>query len=1561
VNAQVLPEAMHQQFDQGDGSFRAALDPRANDPLSFGQDASKLPSLSCVNLDGVEIENHGMIDLSPLAEPISFLSFVGVFLQSVYKVHAGLGSFLRLSLQPCSRTVHRAAPSSDLWPCPMPSYRWTGPSKLSPRRRRRRKFVEARSCLLQHVIGVLNWESLGHPNKPPPEACVGFGYSDAQWDMVCRLERLVDHFLRAGPISAQSLGRSGEKFNRLLHAAQELPCVEEVDLFKLVSEFASDFDSYTHKRHKGDDPGLHRTTTASTMSSDEKFSEMVSPKENPSACLDLPSSSAKPVIADRIKWEHSPQFDPLPFFEDAIFRDAFIDPMRVRVPEENWPKIPRGKVHCSKTELLKLATKWDSKGACKVFRVDQIQWDECVGLFAVPKDESFDRLILNPRTVNSRMQSFSHYTRQLAPGSMFALVRLQPGQVLRISADDLAEMYYTIKIPEARAKRNSVGKNFQASELQHLSCFDPSIHHGRCVVALNALAMGDSWAVEFAQQSHCNVLSVLAGSMFEHERVCYRKPFPRSLFLEWLSIDDHIGLQIVTEQQLKDQVPLRDTTVFQNAGKAYKQVGLVQHPKKKQREVTEGIFLGAEIDGVQGFVSAPRHRICALMMCTVLVARQGMASPRLLSSLLGCWIHVLMFRRPILAVLSFAFSEGHGLPQNQLFKLRPETRNELLALACLGPVCLTDLRVELAPFIYCTDASPQGAGICRASEAESVVSELWRHSEQRGYYTQLLNQSAEILSTLGESFEDPCSHFDGSGWTESQLRIPCALPEGLLFDCIELFRGEGNWTLAHEHLGFSAHDGFDVKGDKLQFGDLLDDSVYHQVVSLAARGVCGDWHAGPPGKTYGTLRRPRLRSKIAPAGFDMSDSLTREHTLLALRTAFVMNLVYLTKRFFSVEQPGSSVMFHLDIFKRMVMSGCIITRMCFCSFGSPFKKPSKWLHNKPWMLALEQKCQCDPAVGHFVIEGSFTRDSVVSFNKLCRPSVEAVYGRSPCPGEMVSAFSASYPKLLCQKIAAGALQARQGYAPVIPLSAKLCSLQRIGLDFALPAGVQKTAVTEPRPFHEDPEWVEELADSLPFSELLRYRFKRQGHINVLETRVHKTLMKFCAKDHPNSRFLTLLDSRVALGATSKGRSSSRALCRVLQGSLGYIIGGGLYPGGLHISSGKNRSDAPSRNRPVPPASKDSPPWLIELRRGRHHNFDTVLEAAKVPKLCGRWLRLLLLLGGDIEPNPGPKQTKAQVPRGPIDMSVGFATATSRRMKICLAAFAEWLVSEFALDLNQLGWDYMAAPLALRAYGMHLFATGSPRYRFVYTITAMQDAFPHLRPFFSSCWQIDRKWQQHEPGECRPVLSPAILKAMTSLCLLWGWYRWLGVTLVGYLGMLHPAEFVNLVRSDLLLPADLLMDTTVFYVHIRNPKTSRFARKQHSKIDDKVVLDFVTHVFGKLPSDARLFGVSASAYRRRWDLVLAKLGVPSSMLVHGATPGVLRGSGATALYLQTEDLNLIQWRGRWAQLKTVEHYIQEVGAQSLLSTLSAETRDLVKLFADAAGPLLASFFVDSSKH
>ena len=70
--------------------------------------------------------------------------------------------------------------------------------------------------------------------------------------MVCRLERLVDHFLRPGSISSGSLGRSGEKFSTLLRAVQELPEVRDVDLEELVSCISRDLDPYSKPSDKVD-------------------------------------------------------------------------------------------------------------------------------------------------------------------------------------------------------------------------------------------------------------------------------------------------------------------------------------------------------------------------------------------------------------------------------------------------------------------------------------------------------------------------------------------------------------------------------------------------------------------------------------------------------------------------------------------------------------------------------------------------------------------------------------------------------------------------------------------------------------------------------------------------------------------------------------------------------------------------------------------------------------------------------------------------------------------------------------------------------------------------------------------------------------------------------------------------------------------------------------------------------------------------------------------------------------------------------------------------------------
>ena len=120
------------------------------------------------------------------------------------------------------------------------------------------------------------------------------------------------------------------------------------------------------------------------------------------------------------------------------------------------------------------------------------------------------------------------------------------------------------------------------------------------------------------------------------------------------------------------------------------------------------------------------------------------------------------------------------------------------------------------------------------------------------------------------------------------------------------------------------------------------------------------------------------------------------------------------------------------------------------------------------------------------------------FNEMCQPSAEKFYGRLPHVGAAVSALSASYPETLCQRMPAAAKQAFSDSMCIIPLSAKLASCSCVDEHVAVPASVLNTPLSDPRPFFEDPPWVEELADCLDSRELLRYKFARRGHISVLE-------------------------------------------------------------------------------------------------------------------------------------------------------------------------------------------------------------------------------------------------------------------------------------------------------------------------------------------------------------------------------------------------------------------------------------------------------------------------------
>ena len=74
------------------------------------------------------------------------------------------------------------------------------------------RFLRARHEWLQLVIASLNWEVLGFPIEPPPRAQLGAPISEAQHQIVERLESMLGHFLCMPDFEVDDLGRAQENF-----------------------------------------------------------------------------------------------------------------------------------------------------------------------------------------------------------------------------------------------------------------------------------------------------------------------------------------------------------------------------------------------------------------------------------------------------------------------------------------------------------------------------------------------------------------------------------------------------------------------------------------------------------------------------------------------------------------------------------------------------------------------------------------------------------------------------------------------------------------------------------------------------------------------------------------------------------------------------------------------------------------------------------------------------------------------------------------------------------------------------------------------------------------------------------------------------------------------------------------------------------------------------------------------------------------------------------------------------------------------------------------------------
>ena len=94
------------------------------------------------------------------------------------------------------------------------------------------------------------------------------------------------------------------------------------------------------------------------------------------------------------------------------------------------------------------------------------------------------------------------------------------------------------------------------------------------------------------------------------------------------------------------------------------------------------------------------------------------------------------------------------------------------------------------------------------------------------------------------------------------------------------------------------------------------------------------------------------------------------------------------------------------------------------------------------------------------------------------------------------------------------------------------------------------------------------------------RWKGRHHINVLELSAFGALLRRVAREAPDSRVTTLLDSVVAKAAAAKGRSASFALSPALAKACAVQLAFGIYTAFGFAPTRLNTADPPSRSRPL---------------------------------------------------------------------------------------------------------------------------------------------------------------------------------------------------------------------------------------------------------------------------------------------------------------------------------------------------------------------------------------------
>ena len=854
----------------------------------------------------------------------------------------------------------------------------------------------------------------------------------------------------------------------------------------------------------------------------------------------------------------------------------------------------RPAVRDSPEQVARLAHKWDSQGLLHVHS-SPIHPGALVKIFNCCKNSSTDRQIGDRRGQNSLEARVLGPSKDLPSGSDLGDLFVQAAsQKVCLTVTDRKDFYHQLMATESRARSNTVGPGVPRELLEECGAYavfclteskkkmrresygdflqsswqrrDDFISpaSGSLWVSFASILQGDHSGVEICTEAHAALLEE-HGLLHPHNRLVASRPLRSSSLLEGLVIDDYFTLSVEDQR-----CPNEESKAMKNylkAHEAYGVSGLLGSPAKDVLGENEGKAIGAYVNSApralnRGLVTlaSPAEKRLAMSWLTLQACTLPVTSDAFHLCLVGGWVSMLAYRRPMMSLLNKAFHlvdmTSYNPNEAVVCALPRPVAEELVLLSVLAPLMMHELSAPFDEWIYATDASSHKGAVCKA-KASSLFSEvLYKHCKSKGAYTRLLSQHESLMRRL-EIFEEKEER--GSGFEEAPQR-----PLAFSFDFLEIFAGSAKVTSFVHQRGMSVGQPIDLSYSK-------EFNVHHEWVMrwlshLVSNRLIKCFAVEPPCTTFSIMRRPRLRSKEVPFGFCPEEPCTNNGNFLAYRAGQTCYLAAVHGVVALWETPFSSYMKHLPVWKIVAsLPEGEELRCDSCRYGSPHLKSFRFLCINATTHRLRLRCQCRKK--HVQIQGSLTKDSAIYTDGLA---------------DAIAMMMIESVTLLEEKFSE-------------------TSMEVSGLENQL---------------------VNEAALCLPWEVVSSWTFKKESHINILEEASLLRLVNLLGRRMTPLRVVALVDSNVCRGATSKGRTSSKALSSVLRRVNAGLVAFGVYMVVPFCPTRHNTADDPTRD--------------VELRsscRGfgwEKMSAEDLVQLASFPPLrrwASNWLRLCLLVRG----------------------------------------------------------------------------------------------------------------------------------------------------------------------------------------------------------------------------------------------------------------------------------------------------------------------------------------------